>query len=144
MVVPKPDPTLPIQAPFQVEFAKAELQSDGAFTPVASSGSDDTGGIASGDIGAGFGDLGTGAAGLGLDTGTFATPALTVPSLGEQAVAAPAQVPGRFPDQSASLRHGGTKKPWGRLPLLVLIAGLVGAGVAVGQVQLRQRGLLTT
>jgi hypothetical protein len=142
MVVPGAS-TLPAPAPFNINFVNAEIQAEGttdAPTPAAGP-SDSSGG--------GF-DTTFGAAsdvGSPSDFGVPAplpTPAVAAPAANEQAIAAPAQVAGRFPTRGdVGLPGGGDKKPWGRLPIFIVLAIAVGAAASFGRVQLRQRGLIS-
>ena len=82
--------------------------------------------------------------GLSTDPGPsdtfFATP--EIPAADEQAVAAPAQVEGRFPSRGdAGLPPGeGAHQPWGRAPFLALGAAGLGAATSFGRQRIRQLG----
>jgi hypothetical protein len=121
----------PVPLPFTVSFSRAELLADGSATADSSP---------AGDVGLGpsldpAGDLGT-------SDSFFATPEIPAPN--EQAIASPAQVEGRFPQQGDVGLPGkkGAHQPWGRLPLLTLAAAAIGGATTVGRSQLRARGLL--
>ena len=125
--VPAPSP---VPLPFTVSFTGATLLAEGGAAPTVDPVTDP-----------GFTPLD-----IPSDPGTsdsfFAAPEIPAPD--EQAIAAPAQVEGRFPSRAdAGLPPGqGAHQPWGRLPLLTLAAVAVGAGTSFGRTQLRARGLL--
>lgn len=144
MVVPMPDPSLPVQVPFDVTFGSAALLADGelpAPAPAIDNGdsSSSLGSTSTGDVSSspsfGVPDLGfasTGAAPL----------ALTPPPADQQVNAAPSQVEGRFPASGdIGLPKGrGPHKPWGRAPVFALIALAIGAAVAFGRERMRAMG----
>jgi hypothetical protein len=142
MIVPGPS-TLPAPAPFNINFVNAEIQAEGTTdvpTPAAGPSESSGGGFdttfgAASDVGS--------PADFGVPT-PLPEPAVAAPAANEQAIAAPSQVGGRFPTRGdTGLPAGGSKQPWGRLPLFVLLAIAVGAAASFGRVQLRDRGLLS-
>lgn len=146
VVVPGPS-ALPVPVPFQVDFAGAALQADGDVPPPSGATGD-------GAFGGGIADTTPFATDFSAPTDlgvapSFSAPAIetptaAIPSVSETATAAPAQVPGRFPTRGdiGIPVAGGPKKPWGRLPLLILAAAAVGAGSAVGRERLQSLGWL--
>jgi hypothetical protein len=136
-VTPPPPSTIPGQTPvplpFTVGFSGAQLLAEGSVA------------ADSGPVGdSGFGSSLDTAGGLGTSEDFFATPDIPAPN--QQAIASPAQVEGRFPQQGDVGLPGkkGAHQPWGRLPLLTLAAAAVGTASGVGRRQLRERGLLST
>jgi hypothetical protein len=132
-VTPPPPSTVPAQPPaplpFSISFAGAQLIAAG--TPA---GTPTGGGLEPSLEPAG--DLGT------EDT-FFATP--EIPAPGEEAIAAPAQTEGRFPQRGdVGLPAGkGAHQPWGRIPWLILAAAAIGAATVFGRVRLRELGWLS-
>lgn len=141
MIVPGPPAApLPAPAPFQVSFSDANLESEGSSeAPVAPSTSDSSGGFAE-TFGAGS------SVGSPADFGVpapLAEPVTAAPAPNEQVLTAPAQTPGRFPQRGdVGAPSGGADQPWGRLPLLMVVAAAIGAAASVARTQLRARGLI--
>jgi hypothetical protein len=121
----------PVPLPFTVSFSGAQLLAEGAAVAVS-------GPVGDGSLGSSLDPAGD----LGTSDSFFATPDIPTPA--QQAIAAPVQVEGHFPQRGDVGVPGetGAHQPWGRLPLLTLAAAAVGAGTSVGRSQLRQRDLL--
>jgi hypothetical protein len=140
MIVPGPAAT-PVPAPFQITFRGAELTAEAgpAETPPPASS-----GAIPGSTGDAFGAVpSTGQLADFAVPPPLAAPAAPATPSSEQIVAAPAQTSGRFPTQGqVGVPAAHTRKPWGRLPLLVLAAVVVGTVTGTGRRQLVARGLL--
>lgn len=128
-----PPSTVPVQPPvpppFTVSFSGATLLAEGgtaAFDPVTDPG---------------FTPVES-ASGLESSDTFFATP--EVPAADEVAAVAPSQVEGRFPQRGdVGLPPGeGADQPWGRAPLLAVVAAGIGAATSFGRHRMRDRGWL--
>jgi hypothetical protein len=120
----------PVPLPFTVSFSGANLVVQGS---------------AGGDTGP-SGDLGLAPAiespGSFETSGSFFATDLPAPDA--QAIAAPAQVEGRFPQRGDVGVPGGkgAHQPWGRAPLFALAAAAIGAVTGFGRQRLRDAGWL--
>jgi hypothetical protein len=117
----------PVPLPFTISFSGSLLVASGTAATPSGGGADvpvlDTNDLQSSDS-------------------FFATP--EVPTFGEQAAAAPAQVEGRFPQRGDVGAPGGdgAHQPWGRTPLFALAAAAIGAATTFGRQRLRDLGWL--
>ncbi|MBV9933873.1 MAG: hypothetical protein JO367_06180, partial [Actinobacteria bacterium] len=146
MIVPLPDPSLPIQLPFDATFGSASLLADGDVNPEpaadtgSGTGSSDSSGLSS--------DLSSVGVAPSPDLGATPFPALaTTPApADQQAVAAPSQEVGQFPatGQPGLPKGPGDHKPWDRAFFYVPIALALGALTAFARRWLITRGWLDT
>lgn len=147
VVVPAPDPAnpTPLKTPFQADFTGATIVASGADPTTESAGGGAGGGLASGDLGSLPSDTGLSVAPTSPVDEFAISPVGAPPDLNPAAApaaAAPPQVPGRFPVRSSATGGGGSDTPWGRLPLVILAAGLFGAATAFARQRLQTAGWL--